>query len=69
MHKYICYICDKEFKEITHYKTHINKNLCTFVSTNTTSENLEIQSYLYKLNKSKNMRSSIILKDPPLKSL
>ena len=50
MHKYICYFCDKEFKEIAYYSIHMEKNLCTFIS-NTSSSDVEIQSYLYKLNK------------------
>jgi hypothetical protein len=64
MHKYICYFCDKEFKEIAYYSIHMEKNLCTFIS-NTSSSDVEIQSYLYKLNKKRNSAASITLKYPP----
>ncbi len=67
MHKYICCFCDKEFNEFTYYSIHTDKNLCTFISTNTTETNIEIQSYLYRLNKNKNKKSYIPLKDPPPK--
>ena len=62
MHKYICCFCDKEFKEITYYSIHMDKNLCTFIS-NTKSDNINIQSYLYKLDKKRKFSSSITLKD------
>ena len=64
MHKYICYFCDKEFKEFTYYSIHIEKNLCTFIN-NAISSDVEIQSYLYKLNKKRNSQSSITLQYPP----
>lgn len=61
MHKYICYLCDKEFKEYSYYTIHLEKNLCTFISGNTIKETIEIDSYLYKLNKQKKTKSSINL--------
>jgi hypothetical protein len=64
MHKYICYFCDKEFKEFTYYSIHMEKNLCTFIS-NAISSDVEIQSYLYKLNKKRKNQSSITLQYPP----
>lgn len=64
MHKYICYFCDKEFKEFTYYSIHMEKNLCTFIS-NTPSSDVEIQSYLYKLNKKRNSAASITLTYQP----
>ena len=55
---YKCYICGKEFKETSNYETHIEKNLCTFIS-NTKDTN--IKSYLYYLNKQKHTKNSINL--------
>lgn len=68
MHKYICYFCGKEFKEFTYYTIHMEKNLCTFIS-NSKTPDIEIQSYLYRLNKKRNTSSSITLTYPPPKTI
>jgi hypothetical protein len=58
MYKYNCCFCGKKFKEETYFNIHMEKNLCTFIST---TSNIDINSYLYYLNNKKNRSNSLKL--------
>lgn len=59
MNKFICYFCNKKFKEETYYTIHIEKYLCTFI--NNSPSDIYIKSCLYHLDKQKHTQNSIKL--------
>ena len=59
MNEFSCCFCNKKFKEKTYYEIHIEKYLCTFISNS--SQNIEMKSYLYYLDKKRHTKNSIKL--------